>query len=75
MSFKREKTAQKIYSHIGGKSPLLEETEKQAEALKESLSQKINTNFEVFISMRYWHPMSDEVIMKLKKYSLVICLK
>lgn len=70
MSFKREQTAQKIYSHIGGKSPLLKKTEKQAEALRKSISKTIETNFEAFISMRYWHPMSDEVIMKLKKYSL-----
>lgn len=63
----RNKKAQKIYAQIGGKSPLLETTNKQAEALEKQLSHY--GNFKVFTCMRYWHPMSKEVIKNVKEYA------
>jgi len=69
ISSRREKTAQEIYSYLGGKSPILEETNKQADALSKALKNKINSEYEVFICMRHWHPMSDEVIKKVEKYA------
>lgn len=53
------------YGLLGGKSPLLENTKAQAEALQQSLG----SEYKVFISMRYWHPMSDEVIEQVKAYN------
>ncbi|PCJ27123.1 MAG: ferrochelatase [Rickettsiales bacterium] len=68
ISFRREDAAKKNYAHMGGKSPIYEETKKQADALREELSGKIDSEFEIFISMRHWHPMSDEVAARLRDY-------
>jgi len=52
----RVKQASENYALLGGKSPLLDLTQRQAKALAEAL-----TEFEAqcFIAMRYWHPLSD----------------
>ncbi len=59
----RHKKAQAIYRKIGGKSPLLENTEKQAQALEVQLNKHIPTK--VHIAMRYWHPFANEVIEEI----------
>ncbi len=51
--------AKDSYAHLGGKSPLLENTEAQARALEAEL-QKTNPAAKVFIAMRHWHPRSFE---------------
>jgi len=61
----RYKVAQGFYQQIGGKSPLLENTRRQAKALKE----RLGAEYEIFISMRYWHPLSSRVINDVIKYS------
>jgi ferrochelatase len=58
--------AKGIYQKMGGKSPLLEQTAAQAEALEKKLSTK--GEYKVFFSMRYWHPMSQVVAKKVKAY-------
>ena len=68
ISFKRENTAKEIYRNIGGKSPIIEETQKQIDALKKALQKDI-ADFKVFMCMRHWHPMSEEVVKKIEKYS------
>jgi ferrochelatase len=60
ISGRRAATARAIYAHLGGCSPLLELTRKQADALAKVLDKEGNS-VEVFVAMRYWHPMSDEV--------------
>jgi ferrochelatase len=60
----RHKKAQSIYTRIGGKSPLLENTNAQAAALETLVIQKF-PNAKVHVCMRYWHPFSDEVIKKI----------
>lgn len=54
ISFSRNKKAKKIYSLIGGKSPILENTLRQARCLKAALE----SDFEVLVvpAMRYWKP-------------------
>lgn len=53
----REKTAQRSYAHMGGRSPILPETEKQARALEAALSARVsNVTFKCFPAMRYWRP-------------------
>ena len=49
------------YALIGGRSPLLEETQQQAKALERELAAgPSGLMAKCFIAMRYWHPFSDE---------------
>lgn len=64
ISSRRAPVAQAIYHELGGGSPILPLTEKQAKALETELGQ----GYKVFISMRYWHPMSAETVEKVKEY-------
>ena len=60
ISRRRAPIARDIYGNIGGKSPLLEETQAQARALEAALNGPGKPETRVFICMRYWHPMSGE---------------
>lgn len=72
ISRRRTPEAAKGYAAIGGKSPILEYTRAQAGALERAL----NGDFDVHVCMRYWHPLTDEVVsaLKQKNYSRVILL-
>lgn len=53
----REKSAQANYARLGGRSPLLPETVKQAKALEAELGKRVsNVTFKCFPAMRYWRP-------------------
>ncbi|MGD0589730.1 MAG: ferrochelatase [Bacteroidota bacterium] len=65
ISSRRSVKVAKNYSQIGGKSPILDLTQRQASAL-ESVLQIQNIEAHIFIAMRYWHPMTDEVVQKIK---------
>lgn len=67
ISSRRAPVAQEIYKHIGGKSPLLELTTEQADALE--VECKDVGEVKAFICMRYWHPMSPEVVTNVKEFS------
>ena len=54
---RRGPKARNIYSEIGGRSPLLPETEAQAAALTKTLDDLGEVS--ITIAMRYWHPMSE----------------
>jgi len=58
------KVAEK-YKQIGGKSPIFDLTQQQAWSLESELNHQ-NIDASVFICMRYWHPMTGEVIQKIK---------
>lgn len=64
LSRRREKLAQDIYRRIGGRSPLLEQTEAQALALQNRLLQD-GLQARCFIAMRYWNPLTQEALEKL----------
>lgn len=64
ISWKRESTAKEIYNTIGGKSPILDQTNRQASSLEKVLGE----NYKVFISMRYWHPFTDEAVENAKSW-------
>ena len=52
------------YREIGGRSPILEQTEAQASALESAL----NTNehkFKAFVGMRHWHPYIKNVLAEM----------
>jgi protoporphyrin/coproporphyrin ferrochelatase len=69
ISNKREKTASEIYKQIGNKSPILENTKIQAIALEQQLNEQEDDKYKVFISMRYWHPFTNEVIQEIKRFN------
>ena len=57
------------YALLGGKSPLLEETRQQAEALEQALPQAASGfAAKCFIAMRYWHPFSDEAVREVQAW-------
>jgi ferrochelatase len=51
------------YAELGGKSPLLENTMRQAAALEERLRRNLDAR--VVVAMRYWHPFTGEAIERL----------
>jgi ferrochelatase len=64
---RRAPIAQKIYGHIGGRSPIFEETRTQANALQEALSGD-GIEARAFVAMRYWHPFSDGAAQAVKAF-------
>jgi protoporphyrin/coproporphyrin ferrochelatase len=65
---RRAPVARAIYDHIGGRSPIVPETEKQARALEAALAADgIETR--AFTAMRCWHPMSDEAARQVRDYA------
>lgn len=64
ISSRREKEASEIYELLGGGSPLLPNTQAQAQALEALLPE----GDRVFIAMRYWHPFTSEVVKQVKEY-------
>ena len=63
---RRGPEAREIYRTIGGRSPLLAETEAQAAALHEALGDL--GEIEAAIAMRYWHPLSDEAAQRVAAF-------
>ena len=76
----RSKKTEKMYSQIGGKSPIFDITKAQAKALEEALNKGSNppftkggqggiTNasqpFKVYIGMRYWRPFAEDVVAEI----------
>ena len=62
----RVKPASENYALLGGKSPLLELTRAQAEALEEALNAPGDGILaRCFIAMRYWHPFSDAAVREV----------
>ena len=71
ISNRRAPVARDIYRHLGGKSPLLEETQAQAQALGHRLSAELGMKADeirVFIAMRYWHPMTAATVSEVKDF-------
>jgi ferrochelatase len=54
------------YRAVGGKTPLLEITNKQAKGLEENL-QRRGVNVRVFVGMKHWHPYIKEAIDEISK--------
>jgi len=69
ISKSREKLAKEIYTLIGGGSPILAITKKQANLLEEKLNSQRQGEFKVFVSMRYAAPRASEVIAKIEEFS------
>ncbi len=61
----RLKPATENYALLGGRSPLLDLTLRQAAGLEAALPE---LNAKSFIAMRYWHPMSLEAARRVKAW-------
>ncbi len=59
---KRE--AGESYGELGGASPLLANSQEQAKALEKELG----AGFKVFVCMRYWHPMADQIVREVQDW-------
>lgn len=62
ISRRRAPDSARNYAAIGGKSPILDYTQRQSKALARALG----PDYVVHICMRYWHPMADEVVAALR---------
>lgn len=68
----RKKTAAQFYNSVGGVSPLLKITRLQANALELMLQKDFPTK--VYVAMRYWHPMIEDIIDEIiaKNYDQIV---
>jgi ferrochelatase len=67
ISSTRAKKVAHHYAEIGGKSPLLEFTRRQAAALEAELRRDFEAR--VVIAMRYWHPLTTEAVAEIERFS------
>ena len=68
ISKRRTPVAKAIYAEMGGKSPILEETLAQADAIEKNL-QNEEDDYKCFIVMRCWNPRASETIKKVKEFN------
>jgi ferrochelatase len=68
VSKRRTPIAKAIYAEMGGKSPILEETQSQADAIEKALKDE-KDEYRSFIVMRCWNPRAIDVFQKVKKYN------
>jgi ferrochelatase len=53
------------YREIGGRSPILEQTRAQADALESALNVS-GENFKAFVGMRHWHPYIKDALSEMQ---------
>lgn len=70
ISSRRAPIAQEIYEELGGGSPLLANTEAQADALRNAIAAQMDgsTEIQCFIAMRYWHPLTEETVAAVQAW-------
>jgi ferrochelatase len=64
---RRAPVARGIYAKIGGRSPILANTEAQAEALAKALAELGDVR--VFVAMRYWHPSVEQAAAAVGRFA------
>jgi protoporphyrin/coproporphyrin ferrochelatase len=65
----RARSARANYAVMGGGSPLLPETRKQADALAARLAERSpELETRVFIAMRYWDPLTEDVARAVEAF-------
>lgn len=70
ISSRRETGAQANYALMGGGSPLLPETRRQAEALTQVLAGLLpGDEVRAFIAMRYWSPLTEQTAAEVAAYA------
>jgi ferrochelatase len=69
ISTTRAKSARANYAKMGGGSPIVPETQAQANALEEALAGRIpGAEIKCFLAMRYWHPFAEEAAKEAKAW-------
>jgi ferrochelatase len=69
ISRSREKLAKANYALMGGGSPILPETVKQADALEAAIAKRVsNVTFKCFPAMRYWKPLVKDAAKAAEKW-------
>jgi protoporphyrin/coproporphyrin ferrochelatase len=69
ISGRRETSAQANYALMGGGSPLVPETRRQAEALARVLTDLLpGDDVRAFIAMRYWSPLTEETAVDVAAF-------
>ncbi|MBC7963223.1 MAG: ferrochelatase [Steroidobacteraceae bacterium] len=63
ISRRRSKKVSEYYRKIGGKSPIRELTQQQAEELEKALG----NNYRCFVAMRYWKPDTVEALAAIRR--------
>jgi protoporphyrin/coproporphyrin ferrochelatase len=63
ISRKRSQVVGHHYAEIGGQSPIRRLTERQARRLEATLAPAFDP--QVFIAMRYWHPLTEEAVSEV----------
>jgi len=66
IAWRRAGPAAANYALLGGRSPLLDLTERQARALEAALAPGMEAR--CFVAMRYWHPMSEAAARAVKDW-------
>ena len=67
ISTSRAKHVAHHYAEIGGKSPILDFTRRQAVALERELRRDLDAK--VVIAMRYWHPMTAVAVAEMAAFA------
>lgn len=67
ISSTRSRHVRHHYAEIGGRSPILEFTRRQAQALERELCRDFDAR--VVVAMRYWHPFTAEAIHELESHA------
>ena len=65
---RRAQVVREHYQAIGGGSPIVDLTSRQARALASALERDFDAS--VVVAMRYWHPLTEEAIAQLRGESL-----
>jgi ferrochelatase len=55
------------YAHIGGRSPILDITCQQAQALEADLNRSSDVRFRAYVGMRHWQPRIKEAVAQMAK--------
>lgn len=63
LSARRAPAAREVYRQLGGASPLLKNTQAQADALSAALG----PGFETVVAMRYWNPLTAQAAQHVKE--------
>ncbi len=70
ISSRRETSAQANYALMGGGSPLLAETRKQAAALEQAVGTGLpGDTIRTFIAMRYWSPLTEQAAAEVAAFA------
>ena len=74
ISARRAPKVVEYYRKIGGRSPILKLSQRQARALERELRKSVDAR--VFLAMRYWHPLTEETVENVKRagYRTIVLL-